>query len=92
MTRFFRFILGIGYIIMSGFCIYGLYCLLEESSSISDTILYILLFVGIAILLWIAAFSSFKMSALEDEHTTSEDTPVKNLLVQRKNVDVDNKD
>lgn len=83
--KIFKFILGIGYTFMAGLCIWGLYSLIEESTNISEDVLYIILFVGVAFLLGFAAICSFKQSMTEDSLTSAEDIPVKDMLIQRKN-------
>lgn len=82
--KLFKFILGIGYTFMSGLCIWGLCSLIGESTNILDDILYILLFVGVALLLGFAAICSFKQSMSVNNYTSTEDIPVKDMLIQKK--------
>ena len=80
--NFFRFILGLGYTFLCGFCVLGLFSFIKESTDIFADGLYILLFVGSALLLGLAAMCSFKQSMIED--SSSEDMPVEDMLIQRK--------
>lgn len=81
--RFFRFILGLGFTFMAGLSIWGLYTFIEESSNISDDILYIFLFLGVALMLGFAAICSFKQSLANDTGVINDDMALKDMLIQK---------
>lgn len=88
--KIFQFILGLGYTFLSGICIWGLCSLIGESTNILEDVLYIFLFVGIAILLVVAAINSFKQSIRDDKHTSTYDMPIKDMMTQTRNTNENN--